>query len=152
MKSRKLAVQQMDNKIRVFGKLSMHSIPDKGWVKAIRTTLGMSLQQLANRLAVTKQAVLDMERRESDGGITIKSLKEIGDAMDMQLVYGFVPKDGSLDELIERRAKALATEIVLRTSNSMRLEDQSNSELRIRQAISEMSKELKKDMPKMLWD
>lgn len=39
--------------------------------------------------------------------------------------------DGSLDALIERKAKALATEIVLRTSNSMKLEDQENSMYRI---------------------
>jgi hypothetical protein len=47
----------------------------------------------------------------------------------MQLVYGLVPKDGSLEALIERKAKQLATQIVLRTSNSMKLEEQENSRL-----------------------
>ena len=57
--------------------------------------------------------------------------------MDMQLVYGFVPNDGSLDALIERRANELATKIVLRTSNTMKLEDQGNSNKRIQKAIEE---------------
>ena len=35
-----------------------------------------------------------MENREKDGSITIKALKEIAKALDMQLVYGFVPNDG----------------------------------------------------------
>jgi hypothetical protein len=47
--------------------------------------------------------------------------------LDMQLVYGFVPNDGSLDALIEKRAKELATQIVMRTANTMKLEDQANS-------------------------
>ena len=63
--------------------------------------------------------------------ITIKSLKEIGRVLDMQLVYGFVPNDGSLDALIEKRATELATKIVMRTSNTMKLEDQGNSNERI---------------------
>jgi len=49
----------------------------------------------------------------------------------MQLVYGFVPNDGSLDALIEKRATELATKIVMRTSNNMKLEDQVKSNERI---------------------
>jgi hypothetical protein len=41
----------------------------------------------------------------------------------MQLLYGFVPNDGSLDALIEKRAAELATQIVFRTSNTRKLED-----------------------------
>jgi hypothetical protein len=70
----------------------------------------------------------------------------------MELVYGFVPKDGSLDALIERKAKELATEIVMRTSNSMKLEDQEISYGRIQKAIEERTISLKNEMPKILWD
>ena len=66
------------------------------------------------------QAVLDMEKREKDGSITIKSLKEIGRALDMQLVYGFVSKHESLEQMVEKRAN----EIVMRTNSTMTLEDQ----------------------------
>ena len=70
----------------------------------------------------------------------------------MQLVYGFVPKDGTLDDLIERKAKELAIRIVSRTSNTMKLEDQENSKQRIKKAIEERTAIIKNEMPKMLWD
>ena len=126
--------------------------PPTGWIKAIRTTIGMSKQQLGNKLNVSKQGILDIEKREKDGSITIKSLKEIARVMDMQLVYGFIPNDGSLDKLIEKRATELATKIVLRTSNTMKLEDQGNTNKRIEKAIKERAEEIKNVMPKILWD
>jgi len=93
-----------------------------------------------------------MERREKDGSITLRTLREAATALDMKLVYGFVPKDGSLEELINRKANALARKIVLRTSNSMKLEDQENSQLRIEKAIEERTVAIKNEMPKALWD
>jgi hypothetical protein len=67
--------------------------------------------------------ILDIEKRKKSRSITSKSLKEIARAVDMQLLYGFVPNDGSLDALIEKRAAELATQIVFRTSNARKLED-----------------------------
>jgi len=72
--------------------------------------------------------------------------------MDMQLVYGFLPNDGSIDALIERRATEIATQIVLRTANTMKLEDQANSVNRIEEAIKERTVAIKNEMPKILWD
>lgn len=135
-----------------FASLTQVAIPPTGWIKATRTALGMSMQQLGNKLSITKQGILDFEKREKEGSISIKTLREIGQAMDMQLVYAFVPKDGSLDALIERRASELATKIVLRTANTMNLEDQGNSKKRIEKAIKERADELKNEMPKILWD
>jgi predicted DNA-binding mobile mystery protein A len=96
--------------------------------------------------------VQDIERREQDGSLTVKSLREVAKAIDMQLVYGFVPMDGSLDALIDRKAREMAKQIVLRTSNSMKLEDQENSRERIAKAIDERAIAIKNEMPKTLWD
>lgn len=128
------------------------AMPPTGWVKATRMALGMSLIQLAGKLGISKQSVQEMEQREKDGSITLKSLKQVAKAMDMQLVYGFVPNDGSLDALIERKAKELAARIVLRTSQTMKLEDQENSDLRIKKAIQERTAIIKNELPKILWD
>lgn len=68
-----------------------------------------------------------MEQREKEGSISLKSLRESAWALDMELVYGFVPKDGSLDALIDCKARELAAQIVSRTSTTMNLEDQGNS-------------------------
>nr|WP_294988931.1 mobile mystery protein A [uncultured Sediminibacterium sp.] len=147
-----LQLQQLNNKMMAFSALKEVAIPPTGWIKAIRTAIGMSMFQLGNKLSISKQAVLDIERREKDGSITIKSLREIGKAIDMQLVYGFVPNDGSLDALIEKRAASLAAEIVMRASNTMKLEDQGNSPERIEKAIKERTATIINEMPKILWD
>jgi len=152
MGKKSLQLQQLNEKMLGFASLNQVAVPPIGWIKAIRTALGMSGQQLGNKLSVTKQGILDFEKREQDGSITIKALKEIGRAMGLQLVYGFVPNDGSLDALIEKRAQELATKIVLRTSNTMKLEDQGNSKKRIDKAIEERAAEIKREMPKILWD
>jgi|SRR5665647_2072589 len=152
MGKKSLQLQQLNSKMLGFASLKQVAIPPTGWIKAIRTAIGMSMQQLGNKLSVSKQGILDIEKREKDGSITIKSLKEIARALDMQLVYGFVPNDGSLDTLIEKRATELATKIVLRTSNTMKLEDQGNTNKRIEKAIKERAEEIKNEMPKILWD
>lgn len=152
MGKKSLQLQQLNNKMLGFATLKQVAVPPTGWIKAIRTAIGMSMQQLGNKLSVSKQGILDMERREKDGSITIRSLKEIGRALDMQLVYGFIPNDGSLNALIEKRATELATKIVLRTSNTMKLEDQGNTNQRIEKAIKERAEEIKNEMPKILWD
>jgi len=152
MDKKSLQLQQLNNKMLGFASLKEVVMPPTGWVKAIRNVLGMSMQQLGNKLSVSKQGVLDIEKREKEGSITIKSLREIARVLDMQLVYGFVPNDGSMDALIEKRARELATEIVMRTANTMKLEDQANSQKRIQKAIEERTASIKNEMPKILWD
>ncbi len=152
MVKKSLQLQQLNSKMLGFAALKQVTMPPTGWIKAIRTAIGMTMQQLGNKLNVSKQGVMDIEKREKDGSITIKSLREIATAMDMQLVYGFVPNDGSLEALIEKRAKELATQIVLRTANTMKLEDQANSKKRIEAAIKERATAIQNEMPKILWD
>ena len=152
MAKKSLQLQQLNSKMLSFAALKQVAMPPTGWIKAIRTGIGMSMQQLGNKLNVSKQGVMDIEKREKDGSITIKSLREIASAMDMQLVYGFVPNQGSLDALIEKRATELATHIVMRTANTMELEDQGNSKKRIEAAIKERAEAIQNEMPKILWD
>ena len=152
MGKKSLQLQQLNSKMLGFASLKRVAMPPTGWIKAIRTAIGMSMQQLGTKLNVSKQGVMDIEKREKEGSITIKSLREIARAMDMQLVYGFVPNDGSLDALIEKRATELATQIVLRTANTMKLEDQANSKKRIETAIRERAAAIKNETPKILWD
>ena len=152
MKINKLQIEQLEAKIEVFSTTSQIAAPPTGWIKAIRLALGISLQQLANRLSISKQSVQEMEQRERDGSISLKSLRDTALALDMELIYGFVPKDGSLDALIDRKARELAIKIVSRTSNSMKLEDQQNSKKRLSKAIEERTALLKHEMPKIIWD
>jgi predicted DNA-binding mobile mystery protein A len=147
-----LVTQQINAKMHSFAPLGQVLMPPTGWIKAVRKALGMSLLQLGNRLSITKQSAGEIEQREKDGSITLNVLREAAVALDMRLVYGFVPNDGSLDALIERKANELATKIVLRASNTMKLEDQQNSDQRIQRAIKERAESIKNELPKILWD
>ncbi len=152
MKNRKLQIAQLESRIALFASTRKLPNPPTGWVKAIRLALGMSLEQLADRLSITKQSVHNIEKREKDGAVTLRTLRETARALDMDFVYGFVPKDGSLDQYIEKKARLLAQEIVLRTSNNMRLEDQENNNERLYKAIEERTHIIKEELPKALWD
>lgn len=152
MNKKKLQIEQLERKISGFTTAQKVPIPPTGWLKAVRVSLGMSLQQLADRLSITKQSVQEIEIREKEGSITLNSLRETANALDMKLVYGLVPKDGSIEALIDRKARELATLIVTRTSNTMKLEDQENTEQRLKKAIEERMAVIKNELPKMLWD
>ncbi len=152
MNKRNLLLHQLDHKIKLFEKVGQVPVPSTGWIKAIRSALGMSMEQLGKKMSIKKQSIHDIEQREKDGTISLKSLREVAKAMDMQFVYGFIPNDDSLDALIERKAMEVAKRIVMRTSNTMKLEDQENSKERIENAIKERAQIIKKETPKILWD
>lgn len=147
-----LILEQVDKKLQSFQSLKENTIPTKGWVNTVRTALKMSLRQLGSRVNFSAQHIKQLENREANGTISINSLKEVANAMDMQLVYGFVSKHETLEQMIEKRAKELAIEIVMRTNNTMTLEDQQNSKERIEKAIAQKTNEIKSEMPKYLWD
>jgi predicted DNA-binding mobile mystery protein A len=151
-KKQQLVIEQMDKKLIVFKSVENVIIPSKGWLNAVRVSLKMTLQQLGNRLNITAQSANDLEMREALGTISLNRLREAANALDMKLVYGIIPKDGSIELMIEKRAKELAEKIVLRTSNSMKLEDQENSGERIEKAIQEKAEEIKAELPKYLWE
>jgi predicted DNA-binding mobile mystery protein A len=108
MLKNKLFIEQLDQKIQPFVAAGRNAVPPRGWINAIRSALNMSLRQLGKRLAITPQATKGFEERELDGTITLKRLGEIAQALDMQLVYGFIPKDGTLEALLHRKAKEMA--------------------------------------------
>lgn len=150
--NKQLLLNQLDLKIQKFKNLSMVDIPPTGWIKAIRLALGMSQEQLGKKLNITRQSVRDLEQREREGRISLNSLKEVSRVLDIKMVYGFIPNEGSLKALVERRANELASRIVMRTSQSMKLEEQQNTSTRIKKAIKERAQLIKNEMPRILWD
>ena len=87
MGKKSLQLQQLNNKMWRFATLKQVATPPTGWIKAIRTTIGMSMQQLGNKLNISKQAILDIEKREKDGFIIIGRV---------------LPKEGNLAQKFNR--------------------------------------------------
>ncbi len=151
-RNKKLRLTQMASKIQSFKQLEKVMVPTKGWVNAIRTTLGMSMRQMGQRIDKTATSIQKLERNEASDKVTLKSLKDAARALDMKLVYGLVPIHGSLEDIVEKQARKLAREIVQRTNTTMTLEDQQVSGHRLKKEEDELTKELVDEMPRNLWD
>lgn len=149
---KKLLIEQLDQKLAHFKDAGMVLVPQKGWVNTIRTTLNMTRDQLGNKLDLTQGAIQKIEEREATGQITINKLKDVGNALNMKFIYGFIPKDGTIDSLIHLKAEKLARKIVLRTNQNMKLENQGISEDKIEHSINDLTNEIKREMRKSLWD
>ena len=149
---KKLLIEQLDQKLSPFKDTKVVQVPQKGWINNIRTSLNMTMDQLGTKLGLTKGAIQKIEEREAMGQITINKLRDVGGALNMQLVYGFVPNDGTIDGLIDSKANKLARKIVLRTNQNMKLEAQGINDKKINQSIKDLATEIKREMRKSLWD
>ena len=141
----KFLLDETQGKLNPFSVLKSEIKPDNGWVNAIRVSIKMSLRQLGERLHISPQGVKDLEKREESGAITINSLKEVGRALDMDLVYGFISRHNSLDAMIEERAREIAEEVILKSN-------QEGSDKEIKKAIEQKTYEIASKMPSYLWD
>ena len=149
---RKLMIEQLDRKLLSFSDAGKIKLPSKGWISGIRITLNMTLEQFGRKLGVTRQGARRIETSEASGTITLNLLKKAGKALEMRLVYGFVPVHGSIDALIDQKANELAKRIVLRTNQTMMLENQATSKKNIERAIVELAGQFKHEMTRSLWD
>lgn len=152
MDKQKLIIEQLDRKIVRFKGLEKVVIPPNGWIYSIRQALNMSLRQLGNRLSITPQSVKEIEDREKNRTVSLKVLQQVASALNMNFIYGFIPRGYTLEKLIEKRANEIAIQIVRRTSINMSLEDQKNSDERIERSIMDKTEEIKNELPKYLWD
>ena len=118
--------------------------PSGGWIRAIRTAIGMSARQLAQRMGVSQQALSRLEGKEANDAVTLKSLRRAAEAMNCKVVYALVPEDGSLQDLIEEQALKKAQELVAAVDHTMMLEAQGVGDVKekTRQVASEMAENL----------
>jgi predicted DNA-binding mobile mystery protein A len=150
--NRSLVLKQVDNKMKPFSGLAGIPRPGEGWIQAIRTALNMTQEQLAKKMDITAQSLSDFEKREKNGTITLHSLQQVAKALNMELVYAIVPREETLEEIIDKKAAEKAREIVNRTAKTMELEDQGNEPGALLRAFENKKNELKNEMPRFLWE
>lgn len=97
--------------------------PPKGWIRAIRDALGITTTQLAKRLGVAHPRIIAMEKDEILGSLKLSTLERVADALDCQLVYAFVPRQG-LAAMVQAQAEKKAKVLLKNVEHSMLLEDQ----------------------------
>jgi predicted DNA-binding mobile mystery protein A len=148
-KTSKLRRKQLDKQFANTRSL-YGSSPKGGWVREIRSALGMSMQALGQRLGVIKQRIEALEKAEVEGKVTVESLKKAAEAMDCDFVYAFVPRKG-LQKFLEQEAQAVAMGIVGTTSHSMNLELQGTSKSSKSDLVADIAKDLIDKEDRRIW-
>ena len=131
-------------------RVSVCDRPSGGWIRAIRTSLGMSIRQMAERIGITQQSAARLEKNEADDAITLKSLRKAAEALDCRLVYALVPNEGGLWDIVRRQALKKAAGIVGPVDHSMMLEAQDVGDRQ--EKISQIANELARNPDTKLWD
>jgi predicted DNA-binding mobile mystery protein A len=130
--------------------LSHTSLPTEGWLCTVRKALKMSAAELARRLGKSRSLVSHTEKKEPDGGVTIKTMKNMAEAMGCRFVYAIVPEN-SIEDILEAWASKKARRIVEKTSQHMALEAQELSADQVESEIRRISQELLRKMPSDFW-
>jgi predicted DNA-binding mobile mystery protein A len=121
---KRLRITQLEKALEPFNAAKDSQRPQMGWLRAIREASGVTLLQVAKRLRKAPSLAAKLEKSEADYRITLGSLRAAADALGCQLVYALVPKTGSIQDLVEERARTKAAENVRAVEHSMALENQ----------------------------
>ena len=147
-----LILSKMSEKLAPYTTVKPVIIPDSGWVASIRQSLNMTMEQLGQKMNITRQGVRQLEKREQEGSISLNTMREVANALDMQLVYAIVPKTETLEAHVEKKARVFARETLLSTNQQMRLEGQAVDDERLKRAIDDMVAEAVRVVDRQLWD
>ena len=127
------------------------SVPKEGWIRTTRKALGMSGVQLARRMGKSKAQVSHIEGREATGNLTLKTLEQAAEALGCRFVYAIVP-EGNAADLIGRRARDKAAQIIAKTNEHMAMEAQALSPEQLHFEAARLQQEFMRDMPASLWN
>jgi predicted DNA-binding mobile mystery protein A len=143
--------RQLDKRLIAFTPLAAATRPAKGWIKAIREALGMTSAQLGKRLAVSQQRAAMLEKAETDGSITLKSLEHAAQALGCRVIYVLYPEQ-PLSQTLRARAEEIAGRQLHALEQTMRLEDQSVTDRSQRKETRARLMEQLLKRPARLWD
>ena len=118
---RTLPLQRLDRALGLWRALPVVR-PQGGWLRAIRGALGMTTRQLARSVGVSQGAVVDAERNEAQGDITLNTLGRYADALGCDVFYALVPRR-PLALTVEAQAQKVAQDEVARVREAMNAED-----------------------------
>ncbi len=111
-------LKQLEERLSHWRQVKELSMPEGGWVKAIRSALGLTTRKLAQKANLSQSRVVHIEKNEIEGNLTLDSLRGMAEAMDCELVYALVPKR-TLEYTIKKQIGRLAQKRVKEKLESM---------------------------------
>jgi predicted DNA-binding mobile mystery protein A len=149
---RRIQREEIERALRHDQLLKVHLQPPiGGWLKGIRTALGMTAKQLGRRIGVSQATVSEAELAESEGRITLKTLRKMADGMDSELVYALVPR-AALDAIVHNNANRAARRMVGEVSQGMALEGQSTDDSARAAQVDSLRERLIAQGSSQIWD
>lgn len=139
---------KVNQAVKQFGGISQPL--SEGWLKTVRQALGMSGPQLAKRLGVTKGRISQAEAAELEGGVTLKTMKSMAEAMNCRFVYAVIPEE-DIEQVLKERAIKKAKARVKAASTHMALEAQSLDQQTLNSEIERIASEIVREKPSDLW-
>ncbi|ADD67333.1 transcriptional regulator, XRE family [Denitrovibrio acetiphilus DSM 12809] len=146
-----LELEQIDKKLEKYKLLLGEQRPKKGWIHTIRKALGMSGRQLASRIGVSQPRVAEIEKKEMDNSLTLKTMQQVAEGLGCEFVYAFVPKT-SIKEMLTKRAEEIASAQTNSAAVTMNLEAQGLTETEVELIKKETVQELVAARPTKLWN
>ncbi len=140
--------QTLDARFAELRPVDRFKAPVRGWIKAIRDSLGMTTAQLAKRIGIKQPTVVAIEQSEAQGTIQLKTLRRVAEAMNCTLVYALVPND-SLENIVRERARKVARQRLRAVEHTMRLENQGVPAEEFETRLDALARDVK---PRTLWD
>ena len=141
-------IQEIIDKINVSG---LENIQKQGWIRTIRKSLSMSINDLAQKLDCQPSNITLLERNELSAKIKLETLEKVATAMNCRLIYAFVPQDNSLEEIIKTQVRLIARQIVQKNNHSMELEEQGVSKEQMKQQEDDVYKKILNDPSIKIW-
>jgi predicted DNA-binding mobile mystery protein A len=117
----------------------------------MREALGMTTRQMAGRLNVSQPRILQIEKAEYAGTVTLNTLRDAANAMGCDLVYAVVPRK-SIPEVLEERADKRARETLKPVLHTMALEAQALTPEASDDLLKQRIRSLLAGRPSRLWD
>lgn len=145
-----VASQQLERRFATLrNEAGLLATPKGGWIRLLRTSLGMRQHDLGARMGITAQAAGQLEQREMDEAVTLKALRQAADALGAELYYVLVPREplsAAVEDRISRAARYLAGQV----DHTMRLENQATGEAESQARVRQIEEQLRL-RPSLLW-
>lgn len=148
---RYLARKHLDHRLAQWQPTSNFARPPRGWIRAIRESIGMTAAQLALRLNVSSPRVSAIEKGEVSRTLTLESISRVAEAMNCTFVYALVPNT-SLESMVMEQAQKKVAERLARVDHTMKLEAQGLSDAEIAGERDRIVQEILKGNLRGLWD
>jgi hypothetical protein len=115
-----------------------------GWLRAVRRAQDLSAKDVAERLWVKKREIMRIEVAEMNGTVNLLKMRCVAAVMGCDLVYAFVPKETTFEEIAERDRKQMNS-----AKDRRRAEKKADETVTADSVMQKLALELEKEFRKL---